>query len=255
MYNKNFNVIKVLSFSGINKTIMVSLGDRRNGRRQYLVMYAQADEVKFPTRESFGRMLEREFNAGRSVGKVSHWACCRELHKDGGAHYHCSIKLTGLKKWWMVKEAIQEKHRIVVHFSDEHDYYISAYRYVVKEDPSVVYSEGHANLAEAKSPPTKKSIAANWRRRKNQGDSSKGAGTTSAKRRRLSRSNAASFIRENNIHPYTELMTAAETRRLEGLKDISEYIYSHSEKKYQRSIDEAMANAGSTRTPRKGSAK
>ena len=212
MYNKNFNVIKVLSFSGINKTITVSLEDRRNGRRHYLVTYAQADEVKFPTRESFGYMLARQFNAGRSVVKVSHWACYRELHKDF-AHYHCSIKLTGLKKWWMVKEAIQEKHGKVVHFSDEHDYYISAYRYVVKEDPSVVHSEGHPNLAEAKSPPTKKSIAANRRSSKKQGDSSKGAGATSAKRRRLSGSDVASFIRENNIHSYTELMAAAETRR------------------------------------------
>ena len=124
----------------------------------------------------------------------------------------------------MVKEAIQEKHGIVVHFSDEHDYYISAYRYVVKEDPSVVHNEGHPNLAEAKSPPTKKSIAANWSCSKKQGDSSKGAGAPSAKRRRFSRSDVASFIRENNIHSYTELMAAAKTRRLEGLKDISEYI-------------------------------
>ena len=230
MYNKNFNVIKVLSFSGINKTIMVSLEDRRSGHRQYLVTYAQVDKVKFPTRDSFGCMLEREFNAGCSVVKVSHWACCCELHKDGGAHYHYSIKLTGLKKWWMVKEAIQEKHGIVVHFSDEHDYYISAYRYVVKEDPSVVHSEGHPNLAEAKSPPTKKSIAANRRCSKKQGDSSKGAGATSAKHWRLSGSDVASFIRENNIPSYNELMAAVETRRLEGLKDISEYIYSHSEK-------------------------
>ena len=203
---------------------MVSLEDRRSGHRQYLVTYAQVDKVKFPTRDSFGCMLEREFNAGCSVVKVSHWACCCELHKDGGAHYHCSIKLTGLKKWWMVKEAIQEKHGIVVHFSDEHDYYISAYRYVVKEDPSVVHSEGHPNLAEAKSPPTKKSIAANRRCSKKQGDSSKGAGATSAKHWRLSGSDVASFIRENNIHSYNELMAAV------GLKDISEYIYSHSEK-------------------------
>ena len=130
----------------------------------------------------------------------------------------------------MVKEAIQKKHGIVVHFSNEHDYYISAYRHFVKKDRSVVHSEGHPNLTEAKSPPTKKSIAANRRCSKNQGDSSKGAGATSAKRRRLSGSNVASYIRENNIYSYTELMAAGETRRLQCLKGISEYIYSHSEK-------------------------
>ena len=42
----------------------------RVGRRQYLVSYSQADESKFFTRESFGKMLETEFNAGTSVVKV-----------------------------------------------------------------------------------------------------------------------------------------------------------------------------------------
>ena len=33
------------------------------GRRKFLVSYSQADEYKFSTRESFGIMLEVEFNA------------------------------------------------------------------------------------------------------------------------------------------------------------------------------------------------
>ena len=40
-----------------------------NGRRTYLVAYSQADLKKFPTRESFGAMLEAKFNAG--PGKAS----------------------------------------------------------------------------------------------------------------------------------------------------------------------------------------
>ena len=48
------------------------------GRRQYLVTYSQADGQIFPTRESFGNVLESEFNSGNSkVIEVSHWACCR----------------------------------------------------------------------------------------------------------------------------------------------------------------------------------
>ena len=39
----------------------------RVDRRQYLVTYSQADESKFFTRKSFGKMLEAEFNAGSSV--------------------------------------------------------------------------------------------------------------------------------------------------------------------------------------------
>ena len=52
---------------------------------------------KFPTRESFGEMVEAELNAGTSQAKVSHWACCRETHQDGGSHFrtavHNSIRL------------------------------------------------------------------------------------------------------------------------------------------------------------------
>ena len=44
----------------------------RIGKRQYLVTYSQADIEKFPTRESFGKMMEEEFNSGSSQVKVSH---------------------------------------------------------------------------------------------------------------------------------------------------------------------------------------
>ena len=44
----------------------------RVGRRQYLVTYSQADESTFFTRESFGRMLKADFNAGTSVVKVDY---------------------------------------------------------------------------------------------------------------------------------------------------------------------------------------
>ena len=40
------------------------------GCRQYLVTYSQAGESKFSTRESFGKMLEAEFNASTIVVKV-----------------------------------------------------------------------------------------------------------------------------------------------------------------------------------------
>ena len=58
----------------------------RNGRRTYLVTYSQADLKKFPTRESFGTMLEAKFNAGPGKARVSHWACCLEEHQEGGFH-------------------------------------------------------------------------------------------------------------------------------------------------------------------------
>ena len=98
---------------------------------------------------------------GETAVKVSHWACCRELHQDGGFHYHCAVKLTGNKKWISVKTRLTENHNIVVNFSDKHNFYISAYRYLCKQDNNVAHSQGQPNLAEAKSPRTKKSIESN----------------------------------------------------------------------------------------------
>ena len=99
------------------------------GRRTYLVTYSQGDVRKFPTRESFGKMLVEHFNAGSQSrkAKVIHWAVCQEQHEDGGLHYHASLKLTGAKKWLKDKESITNDHGITLNFSDSHNYYIAAY--------------------------------------------------------------------------------------------------------------------------------
>ena len=68
------------------------------GRQQYLVTYSQADESKFSTWESFGKMLEAEFNAGTGVAKVDYWACFRGEHQNDDVRYHCSLKLAGWKQ-------------------------------------------------------------------------------------------------------------------------------------------------------------
>ena len=179
--------------------------NRRGGRQQYLVTYSQADTARFPTRESFGEMVEEVFNLGMSVVKVSHWACCRESHEDGGVHYHCAVKLNGVKRLLSVKEKMQAHHNIVVNFSDSHDYqpatiniyyyyyyyHLSAYRYVCKEDDEVAHSENHPNLTDAASPPTKRSIAANRKRSSSAGESS----SSSTKKRRVSNADVATFDR------------------------------------------------------------
>ena len=62
-----------------NHILVITMGEPPNpstaamnscvGRRKFLVSYSQADEYKFSTRESFGIMLEVEFNARTSVVK------------------------------------------------------------------------------------------------------------------------------------------------------------------------------------------
>ena len=132
----------------------------RVGRRQYLVTYSQADEPKLSTRESFGKMLEAEFNADTSVVKVDYWACSREEHQNDGFHYHCTLKPTGYEKWRSVKNKIAEKCGIQVNFNDKDNFSLSAYRYVCKSDQEVAHSENHpTGLLTSASLKTEKSIA------------------------------------------------------------------------------------------------
>ena len=213
----------------------------KNGRRQYLVTYSQLDVNKFPTRDSFANMIEREFNRGNSKVKVSHWACCREPHKEGGDHYHCAVKLTGQKKWFMVRENIKQIYDIDVDFSDKHDYYLSAYNYIVKEDPDYILSEGHPNLENAKSPPTKKCIAAS--KRKSSAECSQGPSSSSGnnvrKRLRLTKPEVGMFIRRHNIHTYDELLATADDRLEEGLPDLSDFVYNNREESLKGLIRKA----------------
>ena len=167
---------------------------------------------------------------GDSAVKVSHWTCFREFHQDAGFHYHCSVEITGNKKWISVKSRLTEIHNIVVNFSDKHNFYISAYRYFCKQDNNVAHSQGHPNLAEAKSPRTKKPIECNRAASKKRRFSSACSVNTAPKKKRLANSELSDFIKEHNIKNYLELLAIAQIRKEEGETDIHEYVLSHQEK-------------------------
>ncbi len=219
-----------------------NLQNSRVGRRQYLVTYSQASAEKFPTRESFGRMLQEEFDSGSSQAKVSHWACCKEEHEKGGFHYHCCLKLTGVKKWLGVKNSINKKHNIVVNFSESHSHYIYAYRYVCKSDSEVYHSEGHPDLTEVGSPRTKLSseasrAASRKRRSLTSTRENEGACNSKKSKKRLSNLLVSEFIAKNNIKHCKELFAKAEERKEEGECDLAVFIFSRS----QKSLDELIA--------------
>jgi len=154
------------------------------GKRQYLITYSQADPLTFPTRESFGEAVQEEFDAGSSKVKVDYWAVCREPHQDGGFHYHCSVKLTGAKKWLSVNTRLHSKYGIQVHFSDKHDYYLSSYRYVCKSDTEVAHSAEHPKeLLFSASPQTKSCSRASKQANNKRRSSVQGNQTKTAKRR------------------------------------------------------------------------
>ena len=224
-------------------------GDFQNprvGRRQYLITYSQADAVKFPTRESFGKMLEAEFNAGNSRVKVSHWACCKENHQLGGFHYHCCMKLTGVKKWLSVKNNIMRKHNIVVNFSETYSHYIYAYRYVCKDKPleEVSHSQGHPDLSEVGSPRTKASTeASRAASRKRQSTVSSlqpdGESHSTKSRRRLNNLEVSDYLIANNIISVPELFAKAESRKEEGECDLAMFLFSRT----QKALDELISKA------------
>ena len=184
------------------------------GKRQYLITYSQANHEIFPTRESFGEAVEQEFNAGNGVVKVDYWAVCKEPHQNGGFHYHCSVKLTGAKKWVGVKTRLSSKYGVQVHFSDKHDFYLSSYRYVCKSDNEVAHSFGHPQgLLSTSSPQTKTcsqaSKDANRKRRAERETTSKKKHT-----KRLSNFNASELVKSEQIKNYTQLKPQKKERVL-----------------------------------------
>ena len=97
-------------------------------RQVYLVTYSQANLQKFATRRAFAECVVDAF---RQTGSgVMYWVCCRETHKNNGKHYHMAVKLERLRRWKLVKNYLKDKHGIVVHFSNTHDNYYSAWKYV-----------------------------------------------------------------------------------------------------------------------------
>ena len=80
-----------------------SLLNPKCGRRQYLITYSQADEQRFPTRESFTNVVVEEFNREHSTVKVSHWACCRELQQEGVFTITVQLNLLGTKNRFQQK--------------------------------------------------------------------------------------------------------------------------------------------------------
>ena len=242
---------------------MATIVNKRVGRRLYLATYSQADPKKFPTRESFAKMLEEEFNRGGGKVKVLHWACSKEAHVEGGFHYHCCLKLSGVKKWSGVSKNIIKNHGIVVSFSDSHDYYASAFHYVTKEDQYFIRSDNHPDLSEVGSPRTKVCTQA-YRAKSKRGAESQEtlisaskklryddqygstiAGTsrssfvTSPINRKLTNIEVGDYVIKNNIKTVTQMFAAAEKRKVEGQCDLAMYLFTRSEKFLKELIGKA----------------
>ena len=207
-------------------------------RRTYLVTYSQADLRIFPTRQSFGKQVATYFDEGTGKVKVEHWACCQEPHENSGVHYHMSLKLDGAKRWKQVKEKMMKNHGVVLHFSNAHDNYHSAYQYVTKQDTEVFLSPNHPNLSEIGSPRTKTCIRAyRESRKRKQNENTNGQQEKAKKIRRLSNFEVSEFLVANQIKSETELLALADAQSKEGKNDLANFILCRSNKAIQELID------------------
>lgn len=211
-------------------------------RRQYLVTYSQANLTEFPTRESFCDALIDSFHGPSGKVVAEYWACSLEEHENtSGYHYHACVKLSGPKRWDPVRKALLANYGLKVNFSDKHESYYSAYRYVCKSDPHVFHSPNHPNLQEVGSPVTKKCISAYKKKcaekRKSFSESTASASATLRsdrseikKPRRLSNLDVSEFLIKNNIKTEEELLSRANEQLKCGKKDLANFIYNRSER-------------------------
>ena len=215
--------------------------DPRSHRKTYLVTYSQANRILYPTRESFGQDIVGSFNSGESKVKVLYWACCLESHANGGDHYHLALKLSGSKRWKSVKDHMQNIKGIVVNFSDTHQNYYTAFKYITKSDPNIFLSQSHPNLEEMNPPKTSKCLSA---LRKKHARSANNTVVEEPKKKekkskRLSNYDVYKYISQNEIQSEDQLYSIAHTQEADGKTDLAVYLLSRSRK----SVGELFENA------------
>ena len=158
-----------------------------------------------------------------------------------------ALKLDRCHRWLSSKNFLREHHGIVVHFSNLHYNYYSAWKYVTKEDENVLQSEDHPDLWNAKAPKT--NTACSERKKhcsKHESDllsqstdsgdeddcseveasSSQTDNNMSSKKRkkRLTPFELSEIIVEKEIKTRTELLAFANMQKMEGKSDIAEFI-------------------------------
>ena len=209
-------------------------------RLVYLITYSRADTVKFPTRESFG---EAVLEAWKFCGiDILQWVVCIEAHANADCHshdqmnkyhFHMAVKLRKRGRWLQVKKYLNDQFGIQVHFSDHHNTYYSAYKYVTKEDSEAVHSSGHPDLTSA--PKTEAAIAS--KKRKDKKDSR--ATTKKRKEERLTVYDVCKIIQEKGITSRLQLIALATAQEREGKKCLVQFIANRGHK----AVDEALCLA------------
>ena len=220
----------------------------RNVRQIYLITYSMVDTARFPTRSSFAEAVVQSF--ADTPAKVLQWCCCLEQHVQSGVHFHMAMKLDKNQRWLPSKRYLLERCGISVHFSDTHENYFSAWKYVTKEDRDYIQSDGHPDLTSATAPRTTKasstkrttamekrekgalstdncealSDAQTSTRKKTTGKKRANKKIAKSKKKRMTSYELSEIILAKNIKSRTELLALAREQKVEGKTDIAEFI-------------------------------
>ena len=206
----------------------------------YLITYSRADVVKFPSKESFSHAV---IEAWQKIGvRVLQWVVSIEGHHNSDSangdntnqyHYHMAVKLAKRARWFQIRKYLDDNFGIQVNFSDCHNTYYSAYRYVTKEDNEPLHSSGHPDLSEMDVPKTESALACKKRKAKQNGNTKKG------KRRRgehLSVFDVCQIVQAKSITSRVELVHLAVVQNREGKSSLAEFIADRGKK----AVDEAL---------------
>ena len=149
-----FRVIHLFELQ-LRTLIIGTLDTSRHCTPSPLITYSQADEQIVSSRESFAVIVLDAFENSdpETQSRVVQWVCSEESHKNGGIHYHMAVKLDCYQRWLKVRNYVDTKHGIKLHFSSVHANYYSAWKYATKEDKQYFQSPDHPDL---KSPKTQK---------------------------------------------------------------------------------------------------
>lgn len=213
--------------------------DKRAVRKTYLITYSQVDKNKSSDKERFTEQVIEAFDPTKESNvQPVQWASCEEYHQEDGTHYHMCLKMSNNKRWLGAARYLREVFKINVHFSDSHHNYMSAYRYVLKDDPEPFHSPGHPNLDLTTSPKTSKANKSRLENRRTSSIIASGeiGESSNSKRKRLSKADVMDIIHDRNIKGETEFLALAAELAEDGQSDLKIFVANTPERIYRELI-------------------
>lgn len=211
----------------------------RSQRTVYLITYSRANLDRFQSRESFASAVLDTWNTVTST-QIERYVVCKEKHNIASEtghefHYHMAIKLREKCRWLSVRNALDSRFNMKVHFSDKHTDYVDAYDYVVKEDNDFIMSPGHPRREDMRR--ATQAIASRKAAARKNGTNMK---NKKKRKRMLSVYQVTQIIRENKISTRMQLLAMAASQERTGNTDLAEFIANRGSRVVNEALDLAQ---------------